>query len=530
MKLKLAVIKGFPDRPSPHLPYGSLASSYNIAESLINSSEFEQIDFYNEYEEDIAIEFRNDCKVRKVRFTSYGEMCKNSYDLIYLSGGHFMFDSYAFRTNNLTPVISEIGTTHNIEQWKNIFLAMQLGNLTAHDGFIFKSRRTQKLFDQVFKDWSRKFGSENEFTTTYLPNGVDVADNQFSEDKRSEFRNTFKLDDDAILFLTFSRIAPHSKIDYESLLYAWREVVKSNSNSILVISGAIVNRPDYSKYPDELLELAKTYGVYNNVRVIANPYDLWDDARNYLMSGCDVFIHTTRGLEETTSNVVLEALSHSLPVIASNWSGMPDIIQEGNNGYLIDTWVANAPSPLTQTLFSRDPMVLNAEIEDYITVDNEKLIQLLKVISCDKKLLEELRINARKSVVEGFEINKITKKRIDFFRKVTAQKKASKVETGSGRHLVDINQVLEGLSNKTLNDETKLSLRSEGHLNREKDVEAEPDTVSERIYTLIGLAEQMRFRDLLDTIIEQNHGRVSEEEVHLNVIHLLRYNLIRIEN
>jgi glycogen(starch) synthase len=53
-----------------------------------------------------------------------------------------------------------------------------------------------------------------------------------------------------------------------------------------------------------------------------------------LYAGSDVFLHPTRF--EGSSLVTLEAMAHGLPVIATRAGGIPDKVQDGRNGYLVE--------------------------------------------------------------------------------------------------------------------------------------------------------------------------------------------------
>ena len=486
---KLAIVRGVYKTPSAHLPYGSLKSSFNIANQLILSGKFEKIDFYQEKYFEKFSEIISKCKIEQIHFPETG--IKDIYDIIYLSGGHFSYDSFALRPNNKIPVVAEVGTVHFPEQWSSIFLASHQGNISNIDGFIFKSTRAKKIFDQTLKDWNLKFHLNLNINSTYISNGVNLIDNKFSENYRNEFRKTLNLKSKSKLFLTFSRLAPNSKVDYESLLFAWKDIADSFPEAILIISGAIITSPDFRQYPTELLKIAKEIGVYKNIRVIANPYDLWPNAHNYLMSGCDIFIHTTRGLEETTSNVVLEALAHSMPIIASNWAGMPDIISEKENGYLIDAWVSKVSSKLSSQIFSRDSMFLNPEFEKYITIDNNQLISKIKELLSDDSLLNEMREKSRESAENLFDIKIKVNERIMFFKKlINKSRKENKSEPLNP--LIDMSNLIFNMANNRFKSNTKIVFKTRENL--EQLLLAFPKINSQLI---VGLFDEMEVKQVI---------------------------------
>lgn len=65
----------------------------------------------------------------------------------------------------------------------------------------------------------------------------------------------------------------------------------------------------------------------------------------------DVFCFPTHHPSETFGIVLLEALSFSLPVVATRWRGTVDIVEDGRNGFLVPT---------------RDPAALAARLEELV--------------------------------------------------------------------------------------------------------------------------------------------------------------------
>ncbi len=520
-KFNLAIVRGVPEPPLAHLPYGSLKSSFNIYNQLIQSKKFARIDlydeiFYNEHTQNV-----DDCVVRKLCFEAYG-IQDLAYHVIYLSGGHFQYDSFGLRRNMKIPIIAEIGTTHYPEQWSSIFLSFIQGNISTNDGIIFKSNRTKEIFEMTLNNWSERFSQKFQIKSTVISNGVNIKENSLNLAYRDEFRKTFNLSNSSKLFLCYSRIAPNSKVNYEALIYSWAKISKEEPLAILVIAGAIVTTPDYREYPKQLLKLAKNVGVYENIRVIANPFDLWENANNYLMSGCDVFIHTTRGLEETTSNVVLEALSHSLPVIASNWSGMKDIIKDYENGFLIDCWTANVTSKVSRQIFSRDSMYLNTEIEKFISINNNQFISRVLELLKNPDLLSQMRKNSSQLAKNNYCIQKKSQERVDFFIKLANEAKSNDESTlNPPLPLVNLDHILPIMSNKLIDNSTLIEYCGKHEPlidDNEKDIIP--------ILTIIKSSNSITYQSLLQEIVKSNHIEIEENTLNILLQRCSNLNLI----
>jgi len=57
----------------------------------------------------------------------------------------------------------------------------------------------------------------------------------------------------------------------------------------------------------------------------------WD-----LYAAADIFCFPSYFESESFGNVLVEAMMHELPIIATNWRGIPDIVDDGINGYLVN--------------------------------------------------------------------------------------------------------------------------------------------------------------------------------------------------
>ncbi len=60
------------------------------------------------------------------------------------------------------------------------------------------------------------------------------------------------------------------------------------------------------------------------------------DEKNQLFAQADVFCFPTHYESEGFPCVLVEAMSFSLPVVTTNWRGIPSIVEDGDTGYLID--------------------------------------------------------------------------------------------------------------------------------------------------------------------------------------------------
>lgn len=145
--------------------------------------------------------------------------------------------------------------------------------------------------------------------------------------------------------------APEIKFDIIKARKETRKELGANQDDFLVaISGRMVYDKGISYIIEavEKIEDKKIKFVFIGdgpyCEILKNQYKGWIETnkihvlgqRNNVMeilSGCDLFLFAT--LHENLSNALLEAMAVGLPVVATNVGGNPEVVQNGENGFLI---------------------------------------------------------------------------------------------------------------------------------------------------------------------------------------------------
>lgn len=99
----------------------------------------------------------------------------------------------------------------------------------------------------------------------------------------------------------------------------------------------IVGKGDYLSIMESELELQVGLGQIKFLR--------YRDDVNRILPACDIFVLPT--LHETLSNSLLEASDYNLALVASNVGGVPEIITDGENGFLVPP---SDPEAITATI------------------------------------------------------------------------------------------------------------------------------------------------------------------------------------
>ena len=197
--------------------------------------------------------------------------------------------------------------------------------------YIDKSRRriaqkflfalTQKIIPVSFDlkdDLIRYFGIK---PTNIIPivNGVDME--KFKPDKQARRlrRKELGLSDTDIVIGSVGRLVPIK--DYPTLLRAAERVMREQPSIKLVLIGDGEQR-------DELHKITISLGIESNIVFLGARNDVHE-----LMNMFDLFALSS--IDEGLSNVILEAMSTGIPVVATAVGDNPSIIRDGMTGVLV---------------------------------------------------------------------------------------------------------------------------------------------------------------------------------------------------
>lgn len=145
-----------------------------------------------------------------------------------------------------------------------------------------------------------------------------------NEQKIQEFKNTFKIKNDAIVFLALGLTALRHKAEGAKLLIKAISIVQKNYPTILLV----LTRN--GKYTNELKQFAESQGISENILFTGDIED-----PNVALGIAQVYIHTPLG-EGGVPQALLEAMIMGKPIIATSVGGIPEAIDNGVNGILVE--------------------------------------------------------------------------------------------------------------------------------------------------------------------------------------------------
>ena len=165
-----------------------------------------------------------------------------------------------------------------------------------------------------------KYKAEGEVSrVACIRNGIDLEGKPVQID-RWRMRKDLNVDSETCLIGTLGRLTPVKGIPY--LLQAAKILVRGGANVKVLIVGEGSIRQD-------LLMQTQDLGISDNVVFLGHREDT-----DILLQAMDIFVLPS--LSEGIPMALLEAMAACRPIVASRVGGIPEIIEEGVDGYLVE--------------------------------------------------------------------------------------------------------------------------------------------------------------------------------------------------
>ncbi len=241
-------------------------------------------------------------------------------------------------SRELFPITS---FTHSLSypRYPQEFLAHLWPGTTPRDVVCASSHAGKKVVQSYFSHLRKSYGLDRtthpEPAVRVVPLGIDAASLQpVHSQKKTALRRKWSMDDNAAVVLAFGRLAHHSKMDLLPVLRVMHRLLHGSHSLqdrplVLTLAGWTGDKDDY---PATLQELAGNMGL--DLRLVRRPDE---EQKRELFGVADVFFSPADNLQETFGLTLAEAGAMGLPVVASEYDGYRDIIEDGVTGRLIPT-------------------------------------------------------------------------------------------------------------------------------------------------------------------------------------------------
>lgn len=208
----------------------------------------------------------------------------------------------------------------------------------------------------------KKVSSKNKLI--FVPNGINLKKFSKNTGDSEQIRRELGLQDEFI-WLAVGRLSEAK--DYATLIKSFDQVLKINSNGILLVAGVGEER-------EALDKLTKSLGLENKIKFLGIRNDI-----PRLMNASNAYVMSS--LWEGMPMVLLEASACELPMVATDVGGNREVVKEGISGYLSK---------------SADSSHLAAKMLSIMSLSNEER--------------EEMGRNGRNYVMEHYEMDHIIAK------------------------------------------------------------------------------------------------------------------------
>lgn len=231
--------------------------------------------------------------------------------------------SLLFGAKHYTHMHSLLGDDiQRYEQHRGRLKRMLLG---GYYWFLTLCSKNVFCISQAIKDqyliWG--FGRCKNFLTLYI--GTQLVAPKYTQE---EARKILQLPHDRTIITNISAIEHIKGID--TILQALALLRQREIEVVFAhIGGLRSNTLEQQKYADSLKQLAVELGVEDNVVWLGRRSDVQD-----ILPMADVYVHPSRS--EGLGSALLEASVAGLPLVGSRVGGIPEIVQHGVNGLLVD--------------------------------------------------------------------------------------------------------------------------------------------------------------------------------------------------
>jgi len=233
------------------------------------------------------------------------------FQLIILNGG---------RSHNFLKPIKKIGIPIiwiNHVSHREVLERQKINefHLSLPEKVIFVSDFSREIFSDL--------QTQNNFLTIH--NGIDVQklENFIQENNKRKIRDKFGFSENDIVITTIGRFKEFQ--GQKIFVEAAKILLKSNSYNLRFLIVGFGPKEEEQK----IQTLITKHNLQSKVSLITRPKNINEI---YLLS--DIFV--TCSFRESFPCVILEAMVFDLPIIATNVGGIPEQIEDGINGFLIN--------------------------------------------------------------------------------------------------------------------------------------------------------------------------------------------------
>jgi glycosyltransferase involved in cell wall biosynthesis len=358
---------------------GRLVANHDFAKAVLQHGEFDEFVFSNTSSKNL-VQFREaaegwgipasrlDC----IRCVTYPELPsvirRDDFEVFHLGGWgwmmgglHYVRARYAPGRWPITAVIHSLNGREVVDH----AVRASHAQLAPNDAIFCTSRDGMAAMRNLLEGGARIAGRAYAGQLIHLPLGIDDELLEAAGD-RARGRARLRIPADAVVLLVLGRMTPAQKMDLGPLLrVVARRVAPGSPVPVVTLFAGAGSPHDLTL----IKGLVNSHGLDSQVRVFPN-FPAKDKADVFAMS--DILVSPVDNTQETFGLSVLEGMAAGLPVVASRFDGYKDLVDDGVDGFLVDTWWTEL-DPMAEWFDLMDPDISQLFQSQGVAVDTEVL-------------------------------------------------------------------------------------------------------------------------------------------------------------
>jgi glycosyltransferase involved in cell wall biosynthesis len=311
------------------------------------------------------------------------------------------------------------GVTHTLCSPEAIDLLRSLvtAPFEAYDAVVCTSRAVANLVREVtqaYADYLRaRLGGAPAYGTAKatpihletIPLGVDI--DRFrpaNAEDRAVARRSLGVTDDEVAFLYVGRLSHHAKAHPFPMFRGACTAAEATGRPVHLILAGWAAHPAVR---DAFVEAARLCATGVRTSIVDGRDRL---VRREVWHAADVFVSPSDNIQETFGLAVIEAMASGLPVVASDWDGYRDLVEDGQTGFLIPTTMVEGATAGATTRLLTGELTYDhflAEISQATTVDVPAMGAALARLAGDQAMRQRMGEAGRRRACDRFAWNHV---------------------------------------------------------------------------------------------------------------------------
>jgi glycosyltransferase involved in cell wall biosynthesis len=287
------------------------------------------------------------------------------------------------------------GVTHSLDgaSMQTRFLQILLANPKPYDCIVCSSDCAMDLLKRAFsivrEAFAGSFGGSLPPPPEMVRIPLGVSDRAFQLKERLQCRDELGILPHHLVMLSLARFSPRHKMDLSPLLELIQWLCRRDSLPpfTLILAGA--GRPADLELAHSMVDRLQ---LRDHVRIEGN---IPPEKKTTLYGAADIFISLPDNYQETFGITILEAMSQGLPVIASDFSGYRELVDDGLTGFLVPAYSSMDQAPWDLTVGLMDPSSTSFYLAQKVALDMTVLAQALVELASNPGKRRDMGIRAR---------------------------------------------------------------------------------------------------------------------------------------